>query len=60
MPEFTFTGSVVLRGVTFFIEAENENAAKIEALNGLFDRFEADCAETADATLDVTSCQINE
>lgn len=60
MPEYIFTGTVKLDGVTFFIEAENWTEARAKARRGEYDDYEAGgAAETVDTSIDPETCEEN-
>ena len=39
--EYVFKGTLALRNVTFYVEAKDENEAKLNAINGKYVRWEA-------------------
>ena len=59
MPEYLFRGSLKMRGVVFFIEAENEAEAKKIAASGRYDDFDDNGAETVDWSIDEDTCKEN-
>ena len=60
MPEYLFTGTVELSGVLFTVTADNETEAKAKAKLGEWDDYDISGAETRNAELTVSSCELNE
>jgi hypothetical protein len=60
MPQFICTGTVELRGVDFYIEADNLEEAKAKAKSGDYIEYDTDGAETYNCTLDAKSVEPNE
>jgi hypothetical protein len=60
MPEYIFKGRMTLEGVTFFVEAENEEEAKFKASCGQYEYCEHDGASACDWSLHVSTCELNE
>lgn len=60
MPEFIFTGTLKLSGVTFFVDAPDVKQAIQRAKAGEYSSYEIDAAETADCKLDPDTCALNE
>jgi hypothetical protein len=60
MKEYTFSGEVTLRGVTFFVKAKNEAEAKEKAARGEYDDYEANGAETSDWDMNPATIKLNE
>ena len=60
MPEYIYKGTVTFRGVDFFINADDAEAAKVRANRSSHDGFETDVAEVVDYSIDPTLCVLNE
>jgi hypothetical protein len=58
--EFMFTGTVELRGVTFFVTAEDEDAAREKAKAGEYDDYDSGGAETVNWEMNPDSLEVNE
>jgi len=60
MAEFIFTGTVTLRGVDFYIEADTQEEAAERAKKGDFDKYEAGCFEIVDWDISPENSHSNE
>ena len=58
--EYSFKGTVELRGVEFIVTAKDENEAKLKALKGEWDHYETDLAECFNSEVEPTTCKLNE
>ena len=59
MPEYRFRGSVVKRGVTFYLSAPDAKTARMQALEGKYDEYDDFSGETVDWDIDADSIEEN-
>lgn len=59
MAEYTFQGSVTLRGVTFYVKAATEAEAREKARKGDYEDYDALGAETSDWEIHPSTCKEN-
>lgn len=58
--EFTFQGSLELRGVVFFVTATDEAHAREKARAGEWEEWDVAGAEGVNWTLDPSTCEAND